>query len=60
MKHTIQNIFTNVHEMSIHTVIILIIARVFIRDTSFLKGGDGRLLEVKPFYIVLRIGVGNY
>ena len=29
-----------------HTVIILIIARAFIRDTAFFKVGGGRLLEV--------------
>jgi len=28
------------------TVIILIIARAFIRDTAFFKVGGGRLLEV--------------
>ena len=44
----------------VYTVIILIIARAFIRETSFLKVGDGRLLEVQSFYIVLRIGVGDY
>ena len=41
--------------MFLYTVIILIIARAFIRDTSFFKVGTGRLLEAYPLRTWLRI-----